>query len=244
MDTLSYRVADFEGPLDLLLHLINRNKLDINDIPIHELVEQYCEQIKIMRENDMDVTSEFLDMAARLVYIKTVSLLPKQEEAAELKRELQGELIEYRDCQLMAEKLSEIANGFGFYSRKPAAPTRNMLYRNRHEPSVLVKAYLDASGSMRGKTRPSPSVFSGIVEKRIVPVAMKIISVMRRLWNGASVPFKNLFYTSKSRSEMIATFLAVLELVKAKRVIIGEADGEQTVTIVKDIREESDVIDE
>ena len=82
MEKLSYKLETFEGPLDLLLYLITKNKLDICDIQISELLDQYMEQINAMQEADMDVSSEFLEMAARLVYMKTVSLLPKHEEMA------------------------------------------------------------------------------------------------------------------------------------------------------------------
>ena len=106
MDQISYKLDVFEGPMDLLLSLIAKHKLNIYDIPIVELVDQYLDYVRRMQDEDMYVASEFLEMAARLVYLKTVSLLPVHEEADELKRELTGELIEYRDCKLMAEKLS------------------------------------------------------------------------------------------------------------------------------------------
>ena len=78
---LKFTAKDFDGPLDLLLHLISKNKLDIKDIEISVLVDQYIAQIEQFKEYDMDIASEFLDMASRLIYLKTVSLLPKSEEA-------------------------------------------------------------------------------------------------------------------------------------------------------------------
>ena len=95
---LSYKLTVFEGPLDLLLTLIAKNKIDITDIIIADLLDQYMEQIKLMQEEELDVASEFLEMASRLVYIKSVSLLPKyEEEAEELKKELTGQLLEYQE---------------------------------------------------------------------------------------------------------------------------------------------------
>ena len=85
LKTLSYKLEVFEGPLDLLLSLLSKNKLNIYDIPLAELLEQYMAHIDAMRENNMDVASEFLEMAARLVYMKTVSLLPKHDEVEKLK---------------------------------------------------------------------------------------------------------------------------------------------------------------
>ena len=115
--------------MDLLLSLITKHKLDIMDIPIVELVDQYTSYVRQMQESDMEVASEFLEMAARLVYIKTVSLLPKHEEADQLKMELQGELLEYRDCQIMAEKLRNEANGFDLITKKPQVIDRDETYR-------------------------------------------------------------------------------------------------------------------
>ena len=93
---LEFHLGEFEGPLDLLLHLIARHKLNINDIEISVLLEQYLEYMAQMREADLEISSEFLEMAARLVYIKTVSLLPRPQEAAQLKQELEGQLLEYQ----------------------------------------------------------------------------------------------------------------------------------------------------
>lgn len=218
--------------MDLLLHLIDKHKLNIYDIPIFDLVEQYCGYVQQLQLEDLNVASGFLEMAARLVYIKTVSLLPKQEEAEELKRELTGELLEYRDCQLMAGKLGEIANGFGFFSRSPMTWPRDMQYSLQHSADVLVFAYLDAAGRGRAKLPPPVSAFHGLVERRIVPVATKIISVMRTLWDGRRLPFAQLFHSVSSRSEMVATFLAVLELVKAKRIDVEQLPGQDYVRIL------------
>ena len=88
MEKIQYKLDVFEGPMDLLLHLISKHKLNINDIPIFELVEQYTDYVRQMEEADMEIASDFLEMAARLVYIKSVALLPVHEEAEELKRHL------------------------------------------------------------------------------------------------------------------------------------------------------------
>ena len=98
MEKLSYKLEMFEGPLDLLLYLITKNKLDICDIQISELLDQYMEQINAMQEADMDIASEFLEMAARLVYMKTVSLLPKHEEMEALRQELPASCLNIRSA--------------------------------------------------------------------------------------------------------------------------------------------------
>ena len=118
MEKLLYKLELFEGPLDLLLHLITKNKLSIYDIEISEIFSQYMEHIELMKENNIEVQSEFLEMAARLVYIKTALLLPKKQEAEKLKEELQGELIEYQACKNMAKLLSQNMS-FDYIAKKP-----------------------------------------------------------------------------------------------------------------------------
>ena len=106
MSAINYKIEVFEGPMDLLLHLISKHKLNIYDIPIVELVEQYMAYVNELKESDLEIASEFLEMAARLVYIKTVSLLPVYEEGDKLRQELSGELIEYAECKRVAQVLS------------------------------------------------------------------------------------------------------------------------------------------
>lgn len=222
MDKLNYKIDVFEGPLDLLLHLINKHKLNINDIPIFELVEQYVDYVRRMKEADMDIASEFIEMAARLVYIKTVSLLPVHEEAEQLKLELSGELIEYRDCKLMAEKLSEQSDGVDHICRKPHQLPKDMTYRLNHEPSLILSAYLSAVGKGKRKLPPPIEAFNSIVAHKIVSVNSRIVYIYRRLLKSARAKLSELFAASDSRSELVATFLAVLELVKNGRITLSD----------------------
>lgn len=222
---LNYKLESFEGPLDLLLSLIAKNKINIYDIQISELLEQYMEQIELMRENQMDIASEFLAMASRLVYIKSAMLLPKYEdEAEELKKELSGQLIEYQLCKEIAAKMSGIYDFDTFF--KDASPVKfDLTYNRKHDPQDIVKGYIDAVGRGRRKLPPPESAFSGIIERKIVSVNARIISVMRKLWHGKRVKYQELFTAVNERSELVATFLAVLELVKGKRVRI-DGDGD------------------
>ena len=159
MEAISYKLDVFEGPMDLLLHLISKHKLNIYDIPIIELVTQYVDYVKRMQEEDMYVASEFLEMAARLVYIKTVSLLPVYEEAEELKKELTGELLEYRDCQIMAGKLAQHTDGFNHFVREPSEIEVDQTYTRLHEPGELVRAYLNVVGKKLRKLPPPIEAF-------------------------------------------------------------------------------------
>lgn len=228
---LQYKLPEFEGPLDLLLTLISKNKINICDIQISQLLEQYMEQISKMQEQDMDIASEFLEMASRLVYIKSVFLLPKhEEEAQELKKELEGQLIEYQLCRKTAAMLGTMANFDTFY--RGASPVEyDLTYKRKHPPEDIARGYESACGRGKRRLPPPAEAFSGIVARRIVSVGSRIVHVLRRLKNEKNLTYGKLFETSTERGELVATFLAVLELVKGKRIRI-EGDGEQAQVLV------------
>lgn len=233
-NVLNYKLEGFEGPLDLLLQLIARNKYNIYDIPLLELIEQYLEQIENIKQNEMEVESEFLEMASRLLYIKTVSLLPKHEEVVKLKEELTGELLEYMVCQQMARKFSEMQGGFDTFIRKPTEYEFDKTYELVHPKNVMFESYLAAVGRGQRRLPPSTAPFTKIVAKKIVAVSTKIIFVIRNLWKGGRSKLSDLYKTAQSRSEMVATFLAVLELCKANRVKVeGEGDT-QEIRLIKE----------
>ena len=224
-ETLSYKLDVFEGPLDLLLNLIAKNKLNIYDIPIAELLEQYMAQIHEMQAADMDVASEFLEMAARLVHIKSVSLLPKKEEEAALKQELTGQLLEYQQCKEAAMRLRERFSLDGIV-RAQADIHADLTYKRHHKPQELLSAYL----SMLGKKKPPEpqkpeDTISKLITRRVVSVASQIVFVLRSLWKKRHVSLKELFRGKNDPSERVAAFLAVLELVKDKRLRV-DGDGE------------------
>ncbi|MCI9111225.1 MAG: segregation/condensation protein A [Eubacterium sp.] len=235
MDQLSYKLEVFEGPMDLLLHLISKHKLNINDIPIVELVNQYLDYVRQMENADFDVAGDFLEMAARLIYIKTVSLLPRHEEAEKLKTELTGELIEYRDCKLMAEKLSKQTDGFNRYVRSPQPGYINYDYERFHEGEELLNAYISAAGKAQRKLPPPVDTFKEIVAKKFVNVASKISTVMRKLWSGKKVRFLSLFEGAQSKSDIVATFLAVLELTKTKKISIEGSVNNPDVQMINEV---------
>lgn len=225
MEKISYKLNEFEGPLDLLLHLIRKNKLNIYDIQISELLEQYLNHIEKMKKQDMDVSSEFLEMAAKLVYIKTALLLPKHEEAEVLKQELTDKLIEYEQFQKIAHLMAEQIN-FDFFARNPEKITFDMTYNINHDVEHLLGAYIDSIGKKKQKLPPPKEVFSGIISRKIVSVFSKIISILRNLKKNSQANYNKLFFESKSKSDMVATFLAILELVKRQRIVLDDENNE------------------
>ncbi len=223
---IQYKLEVFEGPMDLLLQLISKKQVSINDVPIMEIIEQYLEYVKALQEDDLEISGEFLEMAARLIYIKTVSLLPVHEEAEKLVEELRGELIEYRDCKLVAGKLRESGKGFDYLCREPEEIEVDMTYTRIHEPLDLFKAYITAVGKGLRKLPPPVEAFKGIVAHKIVSVASRVNAIIDRFKKGDRHKFDDFFSESESRSEMVATFLALLAMVKAKRIYVdGDLDN-------------------
>lgn len=222
MEKPEFKLEVFEGPLDLLLHLIAKHKLDIHDIPISILLEQYLDHIEQMQTADLEVTSEFLAMAAHLVYIKTVSLLPKHEEAQELKKELEGQLLEYQTCKEVAERLNGQFIGYNIFVRTPQKLETDKAFSRVESPGSLLKAYLAAVGKGKRNLPPPRAAFSGIVSKRMVSVTSRIIFVLKKLYQTGVIPYQEFFTAGSDRSEMVATFLAMLELVKSKRITVSD----------------------
>ena len=226
MERPQYKTEVFEGPLDLLLHLISKHKLNINDIPIFELVEQYIAYVQMMQDENMEIASEFLEMAARLVYIKTVSLLPVYEEAETLKKELTGELIEYRTCKLIAKKLSEQSGGTDKIVRNPTEVEADVTYSRLHDALELYTAYINAAGKKLNKLPPPEDSFKEIVEKAVVSVSVKIDNIYSIVMKTGKIKVFDIFSMAKSRSDLVASFLAILEMTKNKKILLtGELEN-------------------
>lgn len=231
MEKISYKLTEFEGPLDLLLHLISKNKIDICEIQISLLLEQYMQHIELMKEHEMDISSEFLEMAARLVYIKTVSLLPKHDQAEELKKELVGQLIEYQDCKNMAQMLLEKIS-FDSFVREPAQVDFDVAYKRRHRLKELYQAYLTVLGKGMRKLPVVEDKITTIVARKIISVNSRIVHILRKLWKIKEIKYASLFASSSEKSELVATFLAILELVRKKRLSLHEENEDTIVKLI------------
>lgn len=224
---LSFKVAEFDAPLDLILHLLSKHKLDIMDIDISSLLEQYMETISMWQQASMDIASEFLEMASRLVYMKTVSLLPKHEEESEQLREaLTGQLVEYRLCKLAAERLGTSCRYGDVFVREPMEIEMDMTYTLVHPAGVLYAALMDAQGRGERRLPPPQNAFEQIVTRPVVSVTSKIFSVLRMLRMNKTVDMNSLFSAQDSKSGVVATFLALLELIKSKKVEMDDQSGD------------------
>lgn len=225
MDTITYKLEKFEGPLDVLLNLIAKHKLNICDIEISKLLEQYLLFIEEAHIHNMELAGEFLEMSARLIYIKTTELLPKPEEAEELKKELQGALIELSLCKKAASVLGDMNVGGEIFVRQPMKIETDMTYRLVHDASVLVTAYNGISAKkIKNENRREiiENKINSVVKRRIVPVLTKVVHILRELYNTGEASMAELYDGVTDRSERVATFLAVLELTKSGRIAISD----------------------
>ena len=233
MEQINYKIEVFEGPMDLLLYLITKHKLNIYDVPIFELVEQYTAYIRALQQKDLEVASEFLEMAARLVHIKSLSLLPTREEGELLRRELSGELIEYAACKKAAAALSEQTDGFNCHTREAEKLQKvDMTYRRIHDPIELLDAYMRVMGKKFKKLPPPFDLFRPLVAKKIVSVSDKIRRIVRFLAEGGKRGFREIIRASESRSDMVAAFLAILELTKTKHIRLSDTADDVEIELI------------
>lgn len=223
-----FKLEVFEGPLDLLLHLITKHKLNIFDIEITELLDQYLAYLDEYRKADMEIAGEFLEMAARLIYIKTVSLLPKTEEAEKEKKALTGDLIEYSLCKKMCAKLKERYLGGEIFVRKMGKYNFSQKYDRYHDSTELTNAYLSL-----GK-RPDVQKAKLIAEKKVrstiaakpVSVLSKVIFLLKNLYKYGTCEMSRLYEGLYTKSARVAMFLAILELTRNGRILISDDNTE------------------
>ncbi|MDE6500635.1 MAG: segregation/condensation protein A [Ruminococcus sp.] len=224
MEKISFHIDGFEGPLDVLLTLINKHKLDIFNIEISELLKQYLLFMEECHEQNLELAGEFLEMSARLIYIKTALLLPQPEVAEELKKELEGTLIEYSLCKVASEELARHYTA-DIFVRTPMKIKADMTYRIIHSPERLTEAYMAISGrkiKTAFQENKIENKINSVVKRRIVSVVSKVVHVLRKLYSDGEVCMDKLYDDVTDRSERVATFLAVLELTRSGRIMISD----------------------
>ncbi len=246
MKQIAFKLQMFEGPLDLLMHLINKNKVSIYDIPISEITEQYLDYISDMEYYDIEVSSEFLVLAANLLYIKSKLILPKDsddEEEEDPRLELTKRLEEYKRMKMAATYLSEQeATGGNVYFK----------YRDYIQPILIdeslklvtIDSLKEAAENVvyliNRKKPVSASSFKDIVAHEPVRVFTKVRDFVQRFLKKRKIKFFDLFRNVRTRDEAVASFLAVLELVKMNRVKVEDNSGSVEVTYIGkgDIKED------
>ena len=240
MEKVLYKLENFEGPLDLLLHLITKNKVNIYDIPIVEITDQYLEAIQDLEESKLDNTSEFLVMAAQLLYIKSKMLLPKddiEEDEEDPREELAKRLIEYQKYKEASKELrkSEFWSRYMFFKEEEKIDFPIPAYDKHHETQDLLEAFNAILQRKIRNEKPKKKSFFGIVGREKVSVEKMTQKIIKLLSKKKKVLFKSIFNEKDSKPEMIATFLAVLEMIKLNQI---RADYDENIDdfIISDIK--------
>lgn len=229
---------DFVGPLDLILHLLSKNKMEIKDIQISLILDQYLAWMDQRKQLDLEVASEFAAMAAQLVFIKTRMLLSiHDEEALSEMEQLIASLEEHqrhenfgRIKRVVPQLSDRYAVGSNYLPKVPERLDMKKVYRYDHRGEDLRRA-MSAVLERAGHRLPPPmAAFEGIVGREPYPVADKAGEIIQRLLRFGVTRFRALFQGNRSRSEIVATFIAVLELCKARKLSLAGTERDCTVT--------------
>ena len=217
------RLDIFEGPLDLLLFLIKKNDIDITDIPIAKITEQYMEYIQMMKLLDLDIVGDFLVMAATLMQIKSKMLLPPdptEEEAEEEdpRDELVRRLLEYKKFKEIADALKEKElRRKDFFARTVDEDTQNQLREDAQE--VYFEASLfDLINALSEALHKTPEEVIHEIVAEEYTVDQKIHDILHRLLEESKISLHKLFRSARSKEEIVVTFLAILELIRLKEI--------------------------
>ncbi len=221
MAAMQIKLADFEGPLDLLLHLIEKNKIDIYDIPIVSVTEQYIQYLDAMETYDLEIASHFLVLAAMLLQIKSRMLLPKEpveetEEEGDPRKLLVDMLVEYRKNKKRAEALRLCLEQSGLLlTREPMPLPAAQRSLRRYRLADLIEALVALV--------PSPKEEAPVIARQEFPIQDKIEEILHSVQHHKQgVRLRHFLHHRKNRGEAIAAFLAVLELLRQGKICISQ----------------------
>jgi len=240
--TRSEERQDFEGPLDVILYLLSKNKMEIQDISISAILDQYLAWLAERQQMDLDVASEFVDMASHLLYIKTRMLLSLEDEEAQSEMDALIQSLEerrrsesYGRVKAAAVRLEPLGEfGRSIVTRGPEPVERGKIYEYDQNRADLLLAMAGIQDRAQRLMPPPRAAFEEIVRREPYPVESKARDILRNLKEHGITRFLLLFRGSRSRSEVVATFLAVLELCRACIIRLA---GSETDCTVKQERE-------
>lgn len=251
---IEYKLQVFEGPLDLLLHLIEKNKVDIYDIPIVTITEQYLAYVNDMQSRDMDVMSEFLVMAATLIRIKSKMLLPREEKEEEEEEDPRAELVrrllEYKMYKYAALELKdmELDASYTFY-KKATIPKEVSAYKEEVDPVALVdgmtlnalnEIFKSIMKKQVDKIDPIRSKF-GTIEKEEINIEDRMVQIREEVRGLKGINFRTLLESQPTRMNIIITFMSILELMKVGAILIRQEEifGEIVIDSLDEITTET-----
>ena len=231
-------LEDFEGPLTLILQLLSKNKIEIKDIQISTILDQYLEYLDRMASMDLDIASEFVAMASHLVYIKTRMLLDTNEEISELDELISSlETLKakntYAKIRSMTDTLDTMyRKGAGYITKPPEYIKSLGEYRYFHETEDILNAILSVLSRDNGGNGITSPVMFAVPERTVYPVSEKSDQIIKSLKSTEKMTLITLFSLCESRTELVATFLSILELCRAGSICIeGDVPNELVVRL-------------
>ncbi|MBR3692825.1 MAG: segregation/condensation protein A [Clostridia bacterium] len=242
MECPTFRLEIFEGPLDLLLHLISKNKVDIYDIPVSEILEQYLAYMKAAEDFNIELASEFSVMAAQLLLIKSSMILPKYEDLEEdPRKQLVESLIEYQLFKATRPYFQERAESFaGSFVREQETLAPIPVAQYGLSPELLsgaVRMLMQRKEEM--KEEPDFHMAT-VMSRNTVSIDEKIGGILTLFKTRKNLSLRSLYRAAKSKSELIATFLAVLELCKDQHILLTDAEDDLTLSLNEEITPTAD----
>jgi len=234
MNLLKVSLDVYNGPLDLLLTLIQKNKIDIFDIPIAEITGKYMEELEKMQEDDIEITADFIVMASSLMLMKSRALLPRASEVEEdelTPEELTLRLLEYQKIKMAAKALeqTQFATAANYFKKPEViekAPPENKIF----EKSILFDAFNRVIERLDERAEPTMANFKGIVERQKVSLPEKIEDVFHKVYTKKKTSFFSVFEGLHTRAEVVTVFLAILHLISKGR-IKAESEGDNIILV-------------
>ena len=240
VQTRSEAMEDFEGPLDLILYLLGKNKIEISDLRISLILDQYLAYLDECKELDMEIASDFVAMASHLLYIKTRMLLSEHDEEALSEMDQLIRSLEERRNTERFEAIREACIAMSALEErgrsimvKGPEPIEGRPVEYFHRREELVGCMKDIMRRSQGRLPLPISSFNGIIGREIYPVAEKAAEIVHGLLTSGKIRFLSLFKSSRSRSEIVATFIAVLELCRTHAVKVVGSGADCTVVGAK-----------
>lgn len=235
-------MEDFVGPLDVILLLLSKNKIEIKDIRIADILDQYLQYLEQMKRMDLEIASEFITMASHLVYLKSKTLLTVGDDEPDSEMEQFIKSLEERQNQESYAKVKALSeelrpkyeNSKNLLPHEPEPLTPDNTYRYQHSPQDLIDALKTIVLRTEQKLPPPVSEFEGVVGREPYSVDEKMSDVLRRLLKNGIMRLSALFRTSRTRSELVATFLSVLELCSKGRINLAGSDDDCTISYIAD----------
>ncbi len=232
-EAITYRLDDFEGPLDLLLALIDKNKVDIANIPIASICEQYMAYLEEAKQMDLEIACEFIVMASTLMFIKSKMLLPRDPEKDEdPRKELVDALIIYQKAKQDAEILRPLyAEYSGRFAKDNDEIPAEKGFPLGIDPALLSRALTIMVNRLKQTTDVPVSMINPLIKRRVVSVEDQIRGIVDKLTANESASFFFLLKDAVDRSELLATFMGILELIKMRRILFcDEEDAPFSIT--------------